>query len=213
MTEPTGSVSVFPRRRRGEDMAEVKEPVELTYELVSRFFEMKQEDAAQQLGLSLTSFKGACRRLGVVRWPYNRKYNSKQEEKELHHSSSDRSESADNDSNNRYQGDNEASYMELPRREIGDEIAQHALSDDAATGDHAKVKKKKVKRGRMRDSSAMEVDANEGNVQGKDFVDSWEESDGSQTNRASHTEVVKVEEELYMEKTIFDEVIEHVQGK
>eukprot|EP00960_Hanusia_phi_P066535 766417-Hanusia_phi.AAC.4 len=35
---------------------------------------MKQEEVASALGVSLTSFKAACRRLGLKKWPYLRSY-------------------------------------------------------------------------------------------------------------------------------------------
>ncbi|EKX49643.1 hypothetical protein GUITHDRAFT_104604 [Guillardia theta CCMP2712] len=35
---------------------------------------MRQEDAAYSLGMSLTSLKTCCRKLGLARWPYARGY-------------------------------------------------------------------------------------------------------------------------------------------
>ncbi|EKX33834.1 hypothetical protein GUITHDRAFT_119944 [Guillardia theta CCMP2712] len=40
--------------------------------LLARLFDRRQEDAARILGMSLTSLKMACRRLGIKRWPYSR---------------------------------------------------------------------------------------------------------------------------------------------
>ncbi|EKX30977.1 hypothetical protein GUITHDRAFT_122818 [Guillardia theta CCMP2712] len=40
--------------------------------MIRSLFYLKQEDAAVQLGISLTSLKTACRKLGISRWPYSR---------------------------------------------------------------------------------------------------------------------------------------------
>jgi hypothetical protein len=40
--------------------------------MVEGKFELKQKDAANEFGISLTAFKQVCRKLGVDRWPYRR---------------------------------------------------------------------------------------------------------------------------------------------
>ncbi|EKX37125.1 hypothetical protein GUITHDRAFT_116704 [Guillardia theta CCMP2712] len=73
----TTNVRVFPRRkplqhlmvhqrRRGQG-------VNVEYSTLARLFHLPQTHAASSLQLSLTAFKSACRRLGIPRWPYERK--------------------------------------------------------------------------------------------------------------------------------------------
>ncbi|EKX43234.1 hypothetical protein GUITHDRAFT_110651 [Guillardia theta CCMP2712] len=67
---PDASIRVYPRRRHS-----VQRPmsaVEVTRSDLESLFHVKQEQAAASLGLSLTAFRGACRRLGITRWPYNK---------------------------------------------------------------------------------------------------------------------------------------------
>ncbi|EKX49895.1 hypothetical protein GUITHDRAFT_104293 [Guillardia theta CCMP2712] len=45
--------------------------VQIDLNLLSSMFHMRQDNAARSLGVSLTSLKIACRRLGLSRWPYN----------------------------------------------------------------------------------------------------------------------------------------------
>eukprot|EP00960_Hanusia_phi_P063005 765330-Hanusia_phi.AAC.2 len=47
-------------------------PVRVDERLLARLYDRRQEDAAKILGMSLTSLKMACRRLGIKRWPYSR---------------------------------------------------------------------------------------------------------------------------------------------
>lgn len=73
-------VLMFPRRRAGVeqgDGAEVRprrgrQPVAIDLAAVRSKFALPQQQAAQQLGISLTSLKQACRKLGLTRWPYRR---------------------------------------------------------------------------------------------------------------------------------------------
>jgi hypothetical protein len=61
----------FPRRKKGEDA----EPGPLTrhicvnYEVLEKLFHLPLKDAAREIGLSLTTFKKACRRFHVEYWP------------------------------------------------------------------------------------------------------------------------------------------------
>mmetsp|Transcript_10094 Transcript_10094/g.23020 ORF Transcript_10094/g.23020 Transcript_10094/m.23020 type:complete len:189 (-) Transcript_10094:20-586(-) len=45
--------------------------VQIDLNLLSTMFHMRQDNAARALGVSLTSLKIACRRLGLSRWPYS----------------------------------------------------------------------------------------------------------------------------------------------
>ena len=44
----------------------------LSYQGVASLFGRPQTEAAERLGISLTSLKEVCRKLGVPRWPYRR---------------------------------------------------------------------------------------------------------------------------------------------
>jgi len=63
---------VFPRRGRkaGEAERKVQDPVLITYQVMQRLFHLPLTEAARQLGLSPTAIKGACRRLGIKKWPF-----------------------------------------------------------------------------------------------------------------------------------------------
>ncbi|EKX37010.1 hypothetical protein GUITHDRAFT_116875 [Guillardia theta CCMP2712] len=47
--------------------------VNISVETLEQLFHLRQDEAANTLGVSLTSFKLACRKLGLDRWPYLRK--------------------------------------------------------------------------------------------------------------------------------------------
>jgi hypothetical protein len=65
---PPTSVRVIPRPT-AEDATRSGSPVELTKEMLKSKFDMRLSDAAKSLGMSITSFKQACRKLGLARWP------------------------------------------------------------------------------------------------------------------------------------------------
>ena len=65
---PPTSVLVIPRPT-AEDAFRSGSPVELTREMLKSKFDMRLSDAAKSLGMSTTSFKQACRKLGLARWP------------------------------------------------------------------------------------------------------------------------------------------------
>eukprot|EP00276_Gloeochaete_wittrockiana_P008807 CAMPEP_0184658044 /NCGR_PEP_ID=MMETSP0308-20130426/23342_1 /TAXON_ID=38269 /ORGANISM="Gloeochaete witrockiana, Strain SAG 46.84" /LENGTH=525 /DNA_ID=CAMNT_0027096621 /DNA_START=190 /DNA_END=1764 /DNA_ORIENTATION=- len=44
----------------------------LSFEVVARHFSMSAEDASNALGVSLTSLKKVCRRMGISRWPWRK---------------------------------------------------------------------------------------------------------------------------------------------
>lgn len=45
------------------------EPVHLTLETVTSLFELTMAEAAAKIGICVTAFKHACRKLGITRWP------------------------------------------------------------------------------------------------------------------------------------------------
>ena len=76
------SVRMFPRRKgveRGGVPAPQRgrQPVALDLAAVQAKFQLPQRDAARNLGISLTSLKQVCRKLGLRRWPYHRPKNTR----------------------------------------------------------------------------------------------------------------------------------------
>ncbi|EKX42776.1 hypothetical protein GUITHDRAFT_111146 [Guillardia theta CCMP2712] len=69
------SVSIAPRPRPGSS---APSHVSLSLQALSPLFHTPQDQAAHVLGISLTSLKSACRRLGISRWPYKRGGNRSQ---------------------------------------------------------------------------------------------------------------------------------------
>ncbi|EKX42651.1 hypothetical protein GUITHDRAFT_111330 [Guillardia theta CCMP2712] len=70
-------IKIFPRRKQGQPSR--GPDVYLTHDRLASFFHMRQKDAAEKLGISLTAMRSACRRLGIERWPYSK---SEREEEE-----------------------------------------------------------------------------------------------------------------------------------
>jgi hypothetical protein len=70
------SVHLFPRRKAGSKdaspPAKGRAPILVSYQAIASFFGQPQNDAARQLGISLTTLKQVCRKLGLTRWPYMR---------------------------------------------------------------------------------------------------------------------------------------------
>ncbi|EKX44837.1 hypothetical protein GUITHDRAFT_109262 [Guillardia theta CCMP2712] len=72
--EPT--LRVFARRKQSSGFLMLYKGargVSLKASSLQALFHLPQTKAAASLGLSLTAFKSACRRLGIARWPYERK--------------------------------------------------------------------------------------------------------------------------------------------
>ena len=70
-------VRMFPRRKRdGKDTDTMpcrgRQPMALNLEAVQAKFNLPQQEAASALGISVTSLKQVCRKLGVTKWPYHR---------------------------------------------------------------------------------------------------------------------------------------------
>eukprot|EP00960_Hanusia_phi_P027712 746970-Hanusia_phi.AAC.5 len=66
-------VKVCPRPRGSALSYSPQEPVSLDQSLVKSLFHLTQCEAAENLGISLSSLKLACRRMGIKKWPYNRR--------------------------------------------------------------------------------------------------------------------------------------------
>jgi len=71
-------VSLFPRRKAGQTAAERKakkgeaRPMTLDRKSIEALFGKPQAKAANDLGIALTTLKQLCRKMGIVRWPYQR---------------------------------------------------------------------------------------------------------------------------------------------
>ncbi|EKX36755.1 hypothetical protein GUITHDRAFT_117053 [Guillardia theta CCMP2712] len=65
----TGPSVLIQARPRASDQ---RRYIRLDLLTISSLFHLRQLEAARILGISLTSLKSACRRLGVERWPYTR---------------------------------------------------------------------------------------------------------------------------------------------
>ena len=61
-------VHVIPRSS-SQDAFPTSSPVDVDLETLKSKFGMRLSDAAKSLGISMTSFKQVCRKLGVARWP------------------------------------------------------------------------------------------------------------------------------------------------
>jgi hypothetical protein len=70
-------VHLFPRRKAGDTVFPEKGrlPVKVDRKTIEDMFGMPQPHAARALGISLTSLKQVCRKLGVTRWPCQRQSN------------------------------------------------------------------------------------------------------------------------------------------
>ena len=84
--ERADTVRLFPRRKHRYDgdfpMRDTRfprrgrEPVLIHRKQLEALYHMKQHEAASKLGISITSIKQACRKLGIMRWPYERGNNA-----------------------------------------------------------------------------------------------------------------------------------------
>eukprot|EP00960_Hanusia_phi_P020874 615207-Hanusia_phi.AAC.3 len=64
-------VIIAPRVRR-ESMDSQPIEVAIDLQVLEPLFSLRQEEAADTLGVCLTSLKSACRKLGIMRWPYKK---------------------------------------------------------------------------------------------------------------------------------------------
>jgi hypothetical protein len=69
------ALALFPRRKLGGNIpCKRRAPVQIDMEALQGLYDMPQPDAARELGIALTTLKQACRKLGIKRWPYARKF-------------------------------------------------------------------------------------------------------------------------------------------
>eukprot|EP00277_Geminigera_cryophila_P037831 CAMPEP_0173108338 /NCGR_PEP_ID=MMETSP1102-20130122/42606_1 /TAXON_ID=49646 /ORGANISM="Geminigera sp., Strain Caron Lab Isolate" /LENGTH=313 /DNA_ID=CAMNT_0014006685 /DNA_START=78 /DNA_END=1019 /DNA_ORIENTATION=+ len=62
--------TIWPRRKRGNLKRTTSEPVFLDEATVSQYFTIPLHKAAVKIGISPTAMKSACRRMGILKWPY-----------------------------------------------------------------------------------------------------------------------------------------------
>eukprot|EP00960_Hanusia_phi_P036883 752581-Hanusia_phi.AAC.2 len=62
---------VYPRKKFGQPQVRGQR-VSLSKEDIEKLFHLRQVEAAELLGLSLTALKTVCRKVGILRWPYSR---------------------------------------------------------------------------------------------------------------------------------------------
>lgn len=70
-TATVEKVTVSPRVRPG-DLKNQPLEVHLDLSVLEPLYGLRQEEAAERLGICLTSLKAACRKLGLRRWPYRK---------------------------------------------------------------------------------------------------------------------------------------------
>jgi hypothetical protein len=70
--QETNCSAIFPRRKAGQVKSEALGPVLITLEVLESLSDAPLGDAAKKLGISPTAIKKACRKLGVLRWPYRK---------------------------------------------------------------------------------------------------------------------------------------------
>jgi hypothetical protein len=62
---------IFPRRKGGDTRHHTR-PVRVTRQMLQALFHLPLPSACKHLGLCATTFKKACRREGIMQWPYKR---------------------------------------------------------------------------------------------------------------------------------------------
>eukprot|EP00960_Hanusia_phi_P029654 748081-Hanusia_phi.AAC.4 len=97
-------VKVFPRRKRlfaetaRAHLGERSPEVEVDILVLENLYGMKQISAARSLGISLTCFKGVCRRLGLKKWPYEKPSQASSENSSRRQGRAEGPESSDSES-------------------------------------------------------------------------------------------------------------------
>ncbi|EKX33672.1 hypothetical protein GUITHDRAFT_120120 [Guillardia theta CCMP2712] len=66
------SVKIVPRRRKFESRNR-RPPTLVSADAVRALMHLSQREAAEQLDISLTALKSACKKMGITGWPYTRK--------------------------------------------------------------------------------------------------------------------------------------------
>ncbi|EKX30955.1 hypothetical protein GUITHDRAFT_122838 [Guillardia theta CCMP2712] len=124
MTDPARLpyVSIVPRARNAPPNYY---PHEITIDLpvLRALTHLKQEHAARHLGISLTSFKSACRRLGIARWPYNKRRTAQQSPQQDEASEPRRETTSNEDSSNK--------ALKLPEEDHSEVLEEEEASANA----------------------------------------------------------------------------------
>lgn len=66
---PLGTRRIFPRKKSGESCRTSSDPIVMTREMLSRYFDRPLRQAAVDLGISPTALKSLCRKLEVLLLP------------------------------------------------------------------------------------------------------------------------------------------------
>ena len=63
---------IVPRSKEVDGFCHQPAPVLLTAESLQEHFMLPLNEAAKRLGVCETSLKGACRKIGISKWPYRK---------------------------------------------------------------------------------------------------------------------------------------------
>ncbi|EKX33671.1 hypothetical protein GUITHDRAFT_120119 [Guillardia theta CCMP2712] len=66
------SLKIVPRKRKFESRNR-RPPTLVSADAVRALMHLSQREAAEQLDISLTALKSACKKMGITGWPYTRK--------------------------------------------------------------------------------------------------------------------------------------------
>ncbi|EKX35385.1 hypothetical protein GUITHDRAFT_118406 [Guillardia theta CCMP2712] len=118
-------VIVQPRPRDGSSTLNPPSPVDLDQNAIVSLFHLRQTDAARRLGLSLSSLKVACRRIGINKWPYNRGGEHVQAARKAERSSDNNSDLSKEDEGVNESESRGRDWMEMRMQELMDEGLLH----------------------------------------------------------------------------------------
>jgi len=80
---PPRSSIIFPRRKAGQAKKDGQGPVHITIDILESMADVSLIEAVKKLGVSSTALKTACRKLGVLRWPYRKRLEAPHQPKGL----------------------------------------------------------------------------------------------------------------------------------
>ncbi|EKX33618.1 hypothetical protein GUITHDRAFT_155982 [Guillardia theta CCMP2712] len=186
---------VFPRRKRGEPgcYSKGRDGIRLGYEDITGLFHMRQTEAAKYLGISLTTMKSVCRRVGITRWPYSRQRDRAGSPCSTDSASSDEAHHA----------------HEAPSHDCSFPSVQHVSSKDESSHQMA-LHCQKIETGSEYLRLLMAAAAHDG-----DFIPKVEEKQALQGSMVSR---VVLDDSVHMSAfdetntSLFDEALQHVQS-
>eukprot|EP00960_Hanusia_phi_P019382 572139-Hanusia_phi.AAC.3 len=114
---------IYPRQKKEKDSCFISHgPLFLDLDIIEKYFHVPQCEAAKRLGISLTCLKSACRKIGVRRWPYTRKYYSKHDIETVSQEDSQSSQSPTNSLDDHVDNDAHFSFSEIMFTEVMDHM-------------------------------------------------------------------------------------------